>query len=291
MNKPLFLITFFILSCFHTVSAAKQSPTHQVALAFDGEQIAYNVYGEGSLSLVFVHGWSCDSRYWQEQIELFAQNYQVITIDLVGHGHSSLTREDHTMMAFAKDVSSVLINEGVNKAILIGHSMGGTVITQAALLSPKQVIGVIGVDTLHDVSSVLSAQDITNSVKPFENNFIKASQNFVVSMFPSDSDPNLVTWVKEDMSSAPKDIAINAFTNYFTVYQNGALNKAVKELKIPLVSINAKLWPTNVDNNQAHINDYKLFYISNTGHFPMLEKPVAFNQLLTKAIEYISAKQ
>ena len=38
---------------------------HDVAISSDSERIAYNVYGTGKTSLIFVHGWSCDSRYWE----------------------------------------------------------------------------------------------------------------------------------------------------------------------------------------------------------------------------------
>ncbi|WYD80745.1 MAG: alpha/beta hydrolase [Candidatus Electrothrix gigas] len=62
---------------------------HDVALSFDQERIAYDVAGKGETALIFIHGWSCDGRYWQNQLSVFAKEYQVITVDLAGHGHSS----------------------------------------------------------------------------------------------------------------------------------------------------------------------------------------------------------
>jgi len=54
--------------------------------------------------------------------------------------------------------------------------------------------------------------------------------------------------------------------------------------------INARLWPTSPDDNRKHIKNYKLFYIEETGHFPMPQKPEKFNTLLTEAIKYIEAE-
>ena len=60
-----------------------------------------------------------------------------------------------------------------------------------------------------------------------------------------------------------------------------------EDVTVPVVSINAKLWPTNPDANKKYIQTYDLFYIEDAGHFPMLEKPKEFNSILTKVLEYI----
>ena len=60
-----------------------------------------------------------------------------------------------------------------------------------------------------------------------------------------------------------------------------------KEIKIPIVIINSRIWPTNLEANRKHIRNYKNFYINDTGHFPMLENPKKFNGLFKKAIEYV----
>ena len=258
---------------------------HSVALSEDSERIAYTSTGEGDIALIFIHGWSCDGRYWQKQISTFAFSNKVITIDLAGHGHSSLTRKDFTIPSFANDVKAVVDKEQITRAILIGHSMGGGVIAEAARIMPKRVIGIIGIDTFHSVAEQMPQSAIDNMVNPFESNFKKAAQNFVASMFPSDTDKQLIRWVKEDMSSAPKDIAISAFRNYLGQYVTGESANVFKDINIPVVSINARLWPTDSEKNLQHINDYKLYYIEESGHFPMLEKPEEFNALLQKVFD------
>ncbi len=258
---------------------------HSVALSEDSERIAYTSTGEGDIALIFIHGWSCDGRYWQKQIPIFASTNKVITIDLAGHGHSSLTRKDFTIPSFANDVKAVVDKEQITRAILIGHSMGGGVIAEAARIMPKRVIGIIGIDTFHSVAEQMPQSAIDNMVEPFESNFKVAAQNFVASMFPSDTDKKLIRWVKEDMSSAPKKIALSAFRNYLGQYVTGESTKVFKDINIPVVSINARLWPTDSEKNLQHINDYKLYYIEESGHFPMLEKPDEFNALLQKVFD------
>ncbi len=63
-----------------------------------------------------------------------------------------------------------------------------------------------------------------------------------------------------------------------------------KDIHIPVVSINARLWPTESERNRIYIKDYQLLYVEGTGHFPMLEKPEEFNMFLMKAINSIENK-
>ncbi len=286
MKKQIFiiLISFFLLSGFVN---NELSLKHDVALSFDSERIAYNVVGEGKTALIFIHGWSCDARYWQKQVPAFAKEYQVITVDLAGHGHSSSNRSDFTMLSFANDVKAIIEKENIDRAILIGHSMGGGVIAEAARLMPKKVVGIVGVDTLQNVAEQIPQSTIDEMKAPFEADFKNAAQDFVAPMFPAGSDPQLVNWVKEDISSAPKAVALSAFQNYMGQYTIGEASVVFQEVTVPVVSINTRLWPTSPKENRKHIKNYQLFYIEKTGHFPMLEKPEKFNMILKKALDSI----
>ena len=286
------LLLGILLSLFVLTGCASKNTSvkYDVAISSDSERIAYSTYGAGETSLIFIHGWSCDSRYWQKQLSTFSKNYQVITIDLAGHGNSSLGRLDYTMISFAKDVKAVIEKDNINQAILIGHSMGGGVIAEVARLMPNKVVAIIGIDTLQNVAEELPQKTLDEMIERFEADFQNAIQAFVLPMFPEGTDGELISWVKEDMSSAPQEVALSAFRNYMGQYVNGEASGVFENIIIPVVSINARLWPTNPDANRKHIQTYNLFYIEDTGHFPMLEKPKEFNTLLTEVLEYIEAK-
>jgi pimeloyl-ACP methyl ester carboxylesterase len=64
-----------------------------LAISADGVPIHYEVHGTGLPALVFVHGWTCDRSYWGRQIGHFARKYQVVAVDLAGHGESGLDRK------------------------------------------------------------------------------------------------------------------------------------------------------------------------------------------------------
>ena len=149
---------------------------------------------------------------------------------------------------------------------------------------PEKVVGIVGIDTLQNVAERTPQSVIDEMVKPFESDFTSAAQTFVSPMFPKGADQQLMNWVKEDMSSAPKEIALSSFRNYLSQYVTGEAAVVFKDITIPVVSINARLWPTAPDENRKYIKDYELIYIEGTGHFPMLEKPEEFNMLLQKLL-------
>ena len=69
----------------------------RIAIAPDGVHVQYRVYGAGEPALVFIHGWSCDSNYWREQLPAFKKKYTLVTVDLAGHGGTdgNRTRLEH----------------------------------------------------------------------------------------------------------------------------------------------------------------------------------------------------
>src|SRR5688572_6013186 len=99
--KTLRLLCVFIVAIILVVACENESS--KTVESFDGVPISYEVHGNGSPALVFVHGWSCDPTYWAAQVEPFAANYKVVTIDLAGHGESGTQRSDWTMESFGED--------------------------------------------------------------------------------------------------------------------------------------------------------------------------------------------
>ncbi|MCU7947014.1 MAG: alpha/beta hydrolase, partial [Candidatus Thiodiazotropha sp. (ex Cardiolucina cf. quadrata)] len=160
-----------------------------VALSKDGTPISYEIYGSGQTTLVFVHGWSCDARYWRMQWPVFSNKYRVVTLDLAGHGHSGLSRSRYTMRAFGEDVRAVVEATESEQVILIGHSMGGAVIAEAARLIPKRVKGLIGVDTLGNVEYPMTAEEYEQMAAPLKADFKNGSRQFVKPMILPATDP------------------------------------------------------------------------------------------------------
>ena len=173
------------------------------ASSSDGIEIRYDVAGSGSPAIVFVHGWSCDRTYWREQMTAFAARHIVVAVDLAGHGESGIGRTAWTMPAFGDDTVAVVEQLGLERVVLVGHSMGGDVVVEAALRLGDRVAGVVWVDTYQSLEEVTTPEELDAFVEPFRRDFPGQTRRFIRGLFPPTADPVLVDWVADDMAAAP----------------------------------------------------------------------------------------
>ncbi len=100
----------------------------------NGKRLYYEVAGSGH-PLVFIHGFSRDTRLWDDQFETFAKHYQVIRYDVRGFGKSALPTDEND--AWSEDVKPLLDHLGIAHACVLGHSMGGWIATYFAQTYPE----------------------------------------------------------------------------------------------------------------------------------------------------------
>lgn len=107
----------------------------------DGTSIFYQVWGAGAPTLICCNGIVCTTVYWHYIVNYFAPNCTVITWDYRGHGGSQDPEDLNRLRIedFANDLESVYEHLNIEKAVLIGHSMGVQVIFEYYRKSPEKV--------------------------------------------------------------------------------------------------------------------------------------------------------
>ncbi|MGE5797388.1 MAG: alpha/beta fold hydrolase [Ignavibacteria bacterium] len=283
MHKKNLLLAAIIILKFNIISFCQIEKG--MAYSNDSVKISYIEAGKGSPALVFVHGLNINKTYWSSQIEEFSKKYKVAALDLAGHGESG-TRKDYSVQAYGEDVASVVNNLDLKEIILIGHSMGGAIIIDAARLLKGKVKGLIGVDTYHELRAGYPKEEIDEYIEGFKADFRKASENLVSEMFPQKADIAVVSKVENDFINARPEKVISTFEHLFAYDQA----ENVKDLRIPVISINTDLYPTNAEANKK-IADFSVKIIKGIGHFPMLENKVMLNKYLAEAIIDLIAKE
>jgi pimeloyl-ACP methyl ester carboxylesterase len=293
--KPAAKYTLSLLSCLVVLLLAfgevrAQSEWPHVVPSKDGTPISYEMYGVGEPSLVFVHGWSCDARYWRAQLPHFSKNHRVVVLDLAGHGHSGSTRSQYTMKSFGEDVQAVTEATNSRRIILIGHSMGGSVIAEAARLMSNRVIGLIGIDTLENIEYPMTRKELEKMIAPLEKDFRTGSRQFVKEMISPNTDPQLREWILLDISAAPPAVALSAMNDMMSQYITGEAAKVFEEIRIPVITVNGDLWPVNYEANRRHMFSFDAIVLREADHFLMLDRPDEFNRALENAIRMIVKK-
>jgi pimeloyl-ACP methyl ester carboxylesterase len=110
----------------------------------DGASISYDVAGTGP-ALVLVHGITESARSWEPLLAPLTAGHTVVTMDLRGHGRSSKA-PTYDLAAMAGDLGAVITASGVGgDAILVGHSLGGAVVSAAPALG-VQARAIVNVD-------------------------------------------------------------------------------------------------------------------------------------------------
>jgi len=116
-------------------------------------EINYDVEGEGE-PLVLIHGLSGSTRHWFFQIPEFSKHFRVIAYDVRGHGQTDKPKQEYSIKLFADDLRGLMDKLGVDKAHIIGLSMGGYIAQQFALDYPDKVKSLVLADTASEIGEV-----------------------------------------------------------------------------------------------------------------------------------------
>jgi len=258
--------------------AAAQKPANSAGQSLfttlDGTRIHYVNYGQGTEALVLIHGWSCNLDYWRDQVPAFEKRNRVIAIDLPGHGESDKPQLTYSMEYFARAVDAVMRDAKVERAVLVGHSMGTPVARQFYRKYPQKTLAIVIVD---------------GALRPFGDK--KLMDGFIASfrgpnykdsgkqMFAAMAGPNLSTELKERINqsflSTPQHVLVSAM--------EGMADDSIwgpDKINVPVLAIMAKspFYPPDTEEFYHTIAPKMEFQMwEGVGHFLMMEKPKEFN--------------
>ncbi len=270
-------VSFVLLLAALSAPAVREG----TARSADGVPIHYAVTGAGEPALVFVHGWAIDSRYWDAQVPVFARTHRVVTLDLAGHGRSGSERKDWTVAAFAQDVRAVVEALGLKTVVLVGHSMSGNVILEAASLLPGRVVGLVPVDTLLDVDQQIREEEVARFLAALRADYRGTTRGFSQQyLFAEKGDPAFAEKVLADIFTLPPETSIAILQGSWGYDPRPRL----REIHVPIVAVNADKFPTRLDHARQYAPQFDAVIVKGVGHYLMREDPAAFNAQLARAV-------
>jgi len=129
----------------HAPAGPRPAPVASLPAQFDewqiqlhGRRVIYRVAGSGP-PVVLIHGMLNSSSHWRSVALALADEYTVIAPDLIGHGDSAAPRGDYSLGAHAASIRDLLAAIGVDRATVVGHSLGGGVAMQFFYQFPQRV--------------------------------------------------------------------------------------------------------------------------------------------------------
>ena len=151
-------------------------------IIFKNTVISYSDIGTGT-AVILLHGFLENKTMWEDFTPSIAKKNRVISIDLLGHGETDCLGYIHSMEENAEIVKAILSHLRIRKAIFIGHSMGGYVALAFAELYPKNLKGIVLLNSTAKEDSEERKQNRDRAIKAVKQNYINFVRMSIANLF------------------------------------------------------------------------------------------------------------
>ncbi|MHC1706559.1 MAG: alpha/beta fold hydrolase [Bacteroidales bacterium] len=290
MNKLslLLILTASLLSNAGKAQTQKMMTAKQITIREQQVEVNYFQQGQGDTTLLFLHGWCIDGRYWKHQVDYFSKTYSVFAIDLPGFGKSKAERTNWTIEEYAHDVTAFIHALNLKHVVIIAHSMAGEIMLQTALTNNPKILGLVGVDNFKFIDLAFTPEQMkqmTDFFPMLEKDFKNSAPAYAEMMlFHPATSKEVIDRVKTDIANSDPVIGYGTFMNQLHYASSDA--QRLEQLNYKLYLINNDGFPTNEAGLKNHCKKgFQVETISACGHYPMIEKPAEFNLILENVLK------
>ncbi len=191
-----------------------------------GGEVAYRTFGTDGPWLILIHGWCGSAAHWDRIAPALSADRRILAMSHPGFGGTAAPpKAGRTIDAMAEAVIAVLDDAGARSALLLGHSMGGPIATEAAILLGPRAEGLIGLDTLSDRGYYgrQTAEEIARRRRLFEADFAGVMRRMVDDIARPSTPETLRAAIAEQMSRVPAGFALGRQGQSLRLGRGGAL--------------------------------------------------------------------
>ena len=256
--------------------------------------------GRGDPALVFVHGFTCGLSDWSEQMEGLSANNRCVAVDLPGHGASRAPGEA-TIATLAGAVNALLDSLGVDRAVLVGHSMGCRIVSETYSQSPRRVRGIVYID-----GSLLAPADPDAAVERAGEAIERSGMRKLVArlydgFFVAGTPAAVRARVNARLPAIDMDFARRLWLDL--IRWDAARARAVLALvNVPVLVIQSTFLDTDLQRVSllpgqtapwmgevaSRVREATMAVVPGVGHFPMLEAPQRTNDAIAAFVGRLS---
>ena len=244
-------------------------------------QITYREAGSGPV-VVFMHGLGGNSRTWEEQLSALSGECRVVAWDAPGYGGSALQEENE--VAYAEAGLALFEALGIERATLVGHSMGGVVGVRLASIAPEKVERlVVSCSFLGDrvpAGGPLGsgyAKRIEDIDTLDIEDFARARAQGMVGSAASDR-------TRERVAKIATEINPDGFRAACRMLNHADNETAARSLSMPVLALSGDLDTVvpaaRVDELAAAVPNCLRLHLDGVGHAPYLEDVAGYNAVL-----------
>nr|WP_290666198.1 alpha/beta hydrolase [Ardenticatena sp.] len=248
-------------------------------LLLDDTPVFYQKRGSGEPTVLFIHGAGGTWKHWAYCLKQMPVG-QRIAFDLPGHGRSGGTGR-YSIEGYAYFMLSLLDALSIDKAVLVGHSMGGAIAIQTTLLAPERVrgLGLVATGARLKVNPTV--------LDGLQHDTLGTIRRMVRWMYARELSPQEMAAAVQEMAATPKSVLYGDFAACDAFDSRAALF----DIQCPTIVIGAehdKMTPPRLSEELAlAIRRAELVMIPDAGHMVMLEQPHAVCDALTTFVKRI----
>jgi pimeloyl-ACP methyl ester carboxylesterase len=245
----------------------------------EGVKLAYDTAGSGEPAIVFVHGWACDRTYFAPQFEHFGLRHPVITVDLRGHGDSGKPEARagiYDIEELRDDVLAVARAAGLDRPVVVGHSLGGLVaLACAARVDEVRAAVMVDPGPILNAASLEFFGQAAESIEHDDDGSWR--RKFVSGMFlPSD------TVRREEIISGMTELAPTIAAELVRAMKRFDGRAALASVAVPLLSIGSAAPSDAAADLLDACPTITVGQTVGSGHFNQLEVPEQVNAMIER---------
>jgi len=253
---------------------------------YKNTKISYTDTGKGK-AIVLLHGFLENKKMWREYIELFSEKYRVVAIDLLGHGESDCLGYVHKMEDNANAVNAVLENLNIEKATIVGHSMGGYVGLAFAELFPEKIQKLVLLNSTSKEDSEERKQNRTRAIKAVKQNYVSFVSLAIANLFSENNRTRLAEEIEKVKTEALKTPLQGIIASQEGMKIRKDREELVRKNLFPILFILGKKDPVlNYEESLSQIEDTTAELVSfEDGHMSQIENKEELKAVLLNFFE------
>ncbi|MBZ4037338.1 alpha/beta hydrolase [Flavobacterium sp. 17A] len=251
-------------------------------ILYKNTKISYSDTGKGN-AIVLLHGFLENKKMWTDYANFFAEKYRVITIDLLGHGESDCLGYVHEMEENANAVNEVLKHLEIEKAIILGHSMGGYVGLAFAELYPQKIQKLVLQNSTSKEDSPEKKLNRTRAIKAVKQNYITFITLAISNLFSENNRERLAEEIEKARIEALKTPLQGIVASLEGMKIRKDREWLLQENRFPVLLVLGKKDPVlNYEESLAQIEDTTAELVSfEDGHMSHIENKEALKAILS----------
>jgi esterase len=165
-------------------------------------------WSQEGVPMLLLHGYSNEAHIWDDFIPTVADHYRVMAVDLRGHGDSDWHPEGaYTYQDHVEDIEAIVASLGLERLVLVGHSLGGRIAMLYGGRNPEKLAGLVIVDSAPEIdargSTRISMEAAQNSDPSFAS--LAEYEQLLVHLYPAATSASIRRMAKFGARQRPED--------------------------------------------------------------------------------------